>query len=428
MHSLEDLNAGQLKGTKRLKLALGLITFPEAIFNLADSLEVLDLSDNNFSELPDRISELKHLKIIFFARNQFTVFPKVLANCPALEMIGFKSNAITTVPEQAFPPLLKWLILTDNAIEVLPKSIGACHLLQKCALAGNRIKALPYEMANCLNLELLRLSANALETLPNWLFEMPRLSWVAFGGNPTTYNPPSETTIETLNWNDFSIKSLLGEGASGHISEAQWHSKQQKVAIKIFKGDVTSDGWPEDEMKASLLAGAHRHLIPILGKIDQHPEAKQGLVLKYIPPSYTNLGNPPSLVSCTRDTFAENTHFTHEALLKIAKSIAAVAQQLHSKGIIHGDLYAHNILINNNAECFLGDFGAASFYDTKSPIATMVERIEVRAYGCLLDDLLEFTTCSTEQHNTWKQFIATCFLGKVKQRPSFAKILEVLSY
>ena len=48
-------------------------------------------------------------------------------------MIGFKSNQIKTVPEKAFPPKLHWLILTDNKIEKLPKSIGDCILLQKCA-------------------------------------------------------------------------------------------------------------------------------------------------------------------------------------------------------------------------------------------------------------------------------------------------------
>ncbi len=35
-------------------------------------------------------------------------------------MIGFKANQITQVHAAALPPLLRWLILTDNRISQLP--------------------------------------------------------------------------------------------------------------------------------------------------------------------------------------------------------------------------------------------------------------------------------------------------------------------
>ena len=37
----------------------------------------------------------------------------------------------------------------------------------------------------------------------------------------------------------------------------------------------------------------------------------------------------------------------------------------------------------------LGDFGAASFYDPASPEATPLQRLEVRAFGFLLEELAE---------------------------------------
>ena len=429
-HTLDQLKSGQLKGSIRLKLACGLKEFPEEIISLADTLEVLDLSDNQFSTLPDSISKLKKLRILFFARNNFTEFPIILAKCPALSMIGFKSNQINTVAEDAFPPLLRWLILTDNKIEKLPKSIGDCHLLQKCALAGNRIESLPAELANCKNLELLRISANKLTAIPQWLFELPKLSWVAFGGNPAAYQIELESDLELHHWNDFDIEELLGEGASGMISKASWDTKEKKVAIKVFKGDVTSDGLPDDEMAMSIAAGAHENLIPVLGKIKNHPEEKSGLIMKLISPSYINLGNPPSMVSCTRDVFDEQTVFNGAELLKIAKSIASVCTQLHRKGINHGDLYAHNILINTTADCLLGDFGAATFYDVNSNLAHTIERVEVRAFGCLLEDLLGLVPenkMNNEVRNSWQMLIADCALADVKSRPGFSEILEKLA-
>jgi hypothetical protein len=430
-HSLEDLKAGKLIGTKRLKLACGLKDFPEEILTLADTLEILDLSDNHLSALPDSIVQLKKLKIIFFERNSFTEFPTILASFPVLSMVGFKSNKIHTVPENAFPPMLRWLILTNNKIKVLPKSIGDCRLLQKCALAGNLIEALPAEMANCLNLQLLRISSNKLTTIPSWLFELPHLSWIAFGGNPASHLIPSNTDLESFDWADFSIKELLGEGASGLISKALWRGKNEDVAIKVFKGDVTSDGSPEDEMEASIAAGFHESLIQVLGKIKNHPEEKSGLILKLISPTFFNLGNPPSLETCTRDVFDEKLVFTGAELLKIAKSIASVAAQLHSLGINHGDLYAHNILVNKSADCLLGDFGAASFYDVNSTTADNIERVEVRAYGCLLEDLLNLASANEMNMklvNQWEKLIADCTLLDIKSRPSFSEIFSELDH
>lgn len=430
VQDLNNLKSGKLKGSKTLKLACGLTTFPEEILTLANTLEVLDLSDNNLSTLPDSIAELKQLRIVFFARNKFREFPSVLAKCPNLNMIGFKTNQIKKVSEHAFPPKLNWLILTDNKIEKLPKSIGGSILLQKCALAGNLIEELPAEMANCVNLELLRVSANQLKTIPNWLFDLPKLSWVAFGGNPAAYQIKKNNNLESFSWQDFKVKELLGEGASGFISKANWISKKQDVAIKVFKGAVTSDGLPEVEMEIAIAAGNHQNLIPILGKIKAHPEGKSGLVMQLITSNYINLGNPPSLKTCTRDTFNTGCTFTENELLTIAKSIASVSQQLHKKGINHGDLYAHNILINTNAEPILGDFGAASFYNVNTTIAKNIERVEVRAFGCLLEDifnLIDKTKLNKTSINKWQELIENCTKPNVKKRLSFSEILETLN-
>ena len=429
-HFLEDLKSGKLIGSKRLKLACGLKEFPKEILSLADTLEVLDLSDNHMTELPNSISKLKKLKIIFFAGNSFTVFPSILSECPALSMIGFKSNCIKTVPENAFPPLLRWLVLTNNKIDKLPKSIGDCKLLQKCLLSGNIIEELPVEMSSCVNLELLRISANKLKSIPKWLFELPNLSWVAFGGNPATHRIELNADIESFQWKEFGIKEVLGEGASGIISKAYWRTKKEEVAIKLFKGDVTSDGVPEDEMAISIATGEHQNLIKVLGKIKEHPEEKNGLVMELIPPTYINLGSPPSMITCTRDVFDEKNMFSEVELLNISKSIASVCVQLHAKGINHGDLYAHNILVNKNGKCLLGDFGAASFYDVNSVLACNIERLEVKAYGCLLEDLLSLITENddcVELRCKWRKLIKDCIGADVLLRPSFVDILDEIN-
>lgn len=160
MQTLEQLKTGQLVGIKQLKLAEGLTECPMEILELADSLEVLDLSGNALSDLPQEVEQLTKLKIIFASNNQFTHLPEVLGKLPNLEMVGFKTNKIKVVSEASLPSQLRWLILTDNEIETLPNSLGERPRLRKLALAGNRIKLLPSSMENLVNLELIRLSAN----------------------------------------------------------------------------------------------------------------------------------------------------------------------------------------------------------------------------------------------------------------------------
>ncbi|MGA7815716.1 leucine-rich repeat domain-containing protein, partial [Caballeronia sp.] len=183
---LEQLRAGQLAGTQLLKLACGLTEFPREIFDLADTLEILDLSRNALSSLPDDLPRLNKLHTIFCSDNQFTELPGVLGRCPQLRMVGFKANRIRKVSGKSLPTKLRWLILTDNQVESLPSEIGNCAQLQKLMLAGNRLRELPTELAACSRLELIRLSANQLTELPAWLTSLPRLSWLAYAGNPLT--------------------------------------------------------------------------------------------------------------------------------------------------------------------------------------------------------------------------------------------------
>lgn len=436
MHTLEQLRQGQLVGLQRLNLSAHLTTFPPEIFDLADSLEVLDLSRNQLSTLPDDLPRLHRLRVIFLNNNQFEVIPEVLAQCPRLTMVGLKSNRITHWPDQALPPQTRWLILTDNQLEALPASIGSLQHLQKLMLAGNRLNTLPPELAQCRRLELIRLAANQLTTLPPWLLTLPRLAWLAYAGNPfcAPWSAPPADSLLMIDWADLVKGEVLGQGASGVITQGQWKTAQgdQAVAIKFFKGDITSDGYPADEVRACLAAGTHDHLISPIGQVAHHPKGQQGLVFPLIPSHYRVLGGPPSLDSCTRDTYPPDRTFPLAVALRIAHGLAAAAHHLHQRGLLHGDLYPHNTLYNDQGEVKLGDFGAASFY----PVADIVlgpalERLEVRAFGCLLEDLLdrcppaEADRVDSATYAALRQLQHHC--QDPGQRPCFSEILDSLN-
>ena len=426
MHTLEQLKSGSLKGIKHLKISESLNYFPLEILDLADSLEILDLSNNQISSLPDTFSNLHKLKIAFFSDNDFHELPEVLGDCALLEMIGFKSNQIKKVSEKALPKHLRWLILTNNQIKDIPPALGNCHRLQKLALAGNLIEELPIELAQCKNLELIRISANRLSVFPEFLLNMPRLSWIAYAGNPIDYPVQVPNNLPSFDMNDIQLGKVLGQGASGIIYKSKVKNQEEELAVKVFKGQVTSDGFPETEMNICLLAGNIPNLVEVKGKIVNHPDGKEGLVMSLIPGNFKNLGNPPSFESCSRDVFDVYTNFNIHQIHSILLGISKVARHLHALGISHGDLYAHNILYNEQADHLLGDFGAGTFYDIHSPHAKLIEKIEVRAFACLIDDFLQNTN---EAHSTlvpYYELLDLCMQEQVANRPDFKQIVEFL--
>ncbi|WP_421849903.1 leucine-rich repeat domain-containing protein [Marinomonas sp.] len=400
MHTLDQLNRGELKGVTRLQLSENLSVFPEAIFDLADSLEILDLSNNHLSSLPADLSRLKKLRILFCSNNRFTQLPEILGQCENLEMIGFKSNQITSVSSDSLPTQTRWLILTDNKIASLPEDFGRLVRLQKLALAGNRLTSLPDSIVNCRNLELVRLSANQLAAFPDVLLELPRLAWLAFSGNPFCAERDPHNEFKTVQFRDLELHQVLGQGASGVISLATWRENtfnfSDSIAVKVFKGEVTSDGYPEDELDACLVVGSHNNLVQPLAKVTE--EDCSALVMELIPAHYTNLGQPPSFVSCTRDTFSEEQQFSIDKIVRIVEQVDQLVAHFCEKKVSHGDLYAHNTLINEEGHVLFGDFGAASKYANLSLQQQQgIERIERRALGFFIDDMLGL--CASEDRN-----------------------------
>lgn len=400
MQTLEQLKSGKLAGVKELRLQSDLTRFPEEILSLADSLELLDLSNNRLQDLPQEVAQLTKLKIIFASNNNFDELPEVLGLCPELEMVGFKSNQIQRVSERSLPSKLRWLILTDNQIEVLPDTLGERPRLQKLALAGNQLKQLPKTLSKSHNLELLRISANQLQQFPEQLLELPRLAWLAFAGNPFAQRSETVAPITCVDSSSFSLHDVLGQGASGVISKARWKQSQSDfpdaIAVKIFKGDITSDGYPRDELQARLKVGDHANLVNSLAQVDE--KDCLALVMNLIPPEYKNLGLPPNFDTCTRDTFAEGFSLSLNVIEKIVAQMSDVFEHLHAHKVCHGDLYAHNTLFDSSGNIIFGDFGAASIYDMVSEnVQVKIKAIERRALINMIEDLL--SVCSSKDLN-----------------------------
>ena len=223
------------------------------------------------------------------------------------------------MPAAALPPPLRWLILTDNQIEALPAALGQLHAAAEADAGGQppavrcRTRWPPADA-----LELLRISANRLDALPDWLLSLPRLAWLAFAGNPvrrgarsTRRSPRSPAAAHRLARALAAAQARrrrfrrdpprrTGGSADGSI---------QPVAVKLFKGAVTSDGWPHSEMAACIAAGAHPDLIAVLGRVDEPSRRHAGPGAGAGDAALSQPGRPAEPASCTRDVYADDARW-----------------------------------------------------------------------------------------------------------------------
>jgi hypothetical protein len=400
--TLDRLRAGDLQGSTHLDLrGCGLSALPDEVLALADTLEVLDVSGNALVSLPDELAQLSRLHTVFASNNRLTVLPPVLGRLPLLDTLGVKANRIEDVPAHALSPTLRWLILTDNRITTLPWNLTDCTRMQKLMLAGNRLSRLPAGMGRLQRLELLRVSANRFEQVEDALSDevlaLPRLAWLAHAGNP--FSAAREQAAHTraaaapIPWAELQLGALLGEGASGHIHAARWqpaHGPAEDVAVKLFKGAVTSDGLPQCEMAASLAAGEHAHLVGVRGVLAGHPQGTPGLVLPRLAPHWAPLAGPPSMASCTRDVYRPGLCLARAQAQAIARAATAALSHLHARGLGHGDLYAHNLLVDGQGGALLSDFGAAAFLPVDDAARTdALKALDRRALQVLVEELVQ---------------------------------------
>lgn len=235
---------------------------------------------------------------------------------------------------------------------------------------------------------------------------------MAFSGNPFLKSVIADREAEDLKFLDDPVLvdtkwPILGQGAGGITRKVTWNDRP--VAVKTFNGEMTSDGSPQDERAISVAAASleDSSLIGLLGQT----ASTGSLVMEFLD-GYDALAGPPSMESCSRDVYAGDLDLSPSFAWIIASNLLRVLHKLHSeKGICHGDFYGHNILISTKTSSVkLSDFGAAFFYDTKADYGKLLQRVELRSYSVLVEELetLIVDRASDDEKKKWRNLLASC--------------------
>jgi serine/threonine protein kinase len=131
-------------------------------------------------------------------------------------------------------------------------------------------------------------------------------------------------------------------------------------------------------------------------------------------------------VSCSRDIYDPELRLDPASALRIARGVASAAAHLHARGILHGDLYAHNSLWDGEAgEVALSDFGAACALP-EGEEGNAWRRIEVRAWGLLLGELLDRCAPDPVEPAKLRELESACVQPVPSARPLMDEIVGML--
>ncbi len=371
-----DANIKKLAYTNAGKIDVG-------VFEKYPDTEILDMSYGSFEDLPKELLKLKNLKVLFLSYGKIKKVPNIIRELEYLDFFGARSCKIDLLTEDCFPKNLRWLTLTDNRINRLPKSMSKLSKLQKLLLTKNEISVIPKEMLFCQNLELLRISLNKLTASPlSILSNLPKLAWYSDSDN--LYN--MDRSINNLKKYELKSLKIVSTLVDNQNSRVDRISLNKKVAIlKSFKKDFVSDGSATNEIMINSRLGKHSNIMTPLGYFEDQNRNSNGLIVEDLSKEFIPIAFPPDFNSCTRDVY-KKLIISKEKARKVIKSLKEACSYLHSLGIMHGDIYGHNTYLNlSNYEVKIGDFGASSIM-TGNEIEIR-RTIDIRALTILINEI-----------------------------------------
>ena len=148
----------------------------------------------------------------------------------------------------------------------------------------------------------------------------------------------------------FKILAIIGEGRYG-IAYLAVDSKGNKVVIKQLKEEMLERSRKKVIYEFKTLRAVNNPYIPkvISGFKDKD---KEGYILEYI--------KGDTLYNVVA---RQHYKFTRDDIYYVCKRLLDIMESLHEKGIAHRDIRLPNVIINDNNEIFLIDFGLARFVD-----------------------------------------------------------------
>ncbi|XP_073277962.1 BRASSINOSTEROID INSENSITIVE 1-associated receptor kinase 1-like isoform X1 [Primulina huaijiensis] len=366
---------GLLPNLQYLELYSNIITgrIPSELGNLT-SLVSLDLYLNSLiGPIPDTLGKLQKLRFLRLNNNSLTgEIPRSLTTIMTLQVLDLSNNQLTgRIPVDGSFQLFTPISFANNNLEELPASPPPP--LPPSSQSSSRV-------ANSATGAI----AGGVAAGAALLFAGPAIALAWFRRRKPEdhfFDVPAEEDPEVhlgqlkrfslrelqVASDDFSNKNILGKGGFGKVYKGRL-ADGSLVAVKRLKEERTQGGELQFQTEVEMISMAvHRNLLRLRGFCMTPTERL--LVYPYMANG--------SVASCLRERPETQSPLDWPKRKRIALGSARGLAYLHDHcdpKIIHRDVKAANILLDEDFEAVVGDFGLAKLMDYKDTHVTTAVR------------------------------------------------------
>ena len=168
--------------------------------------------------------------------------------------------------------------------------------------------------------------------------------------------------MQNLNISDFIEIEFLGKGHFGEVKKMQYKRNNQIYAVKFLPKNKTIQDDKYIYREVNILSNLnHKNIVKLYGYFEDNNycyfvyELVQGCNLEQYVANFMN-----NNLNKYKDSFA--THIDENILINIFKQILSGLFYLHSNFVFHRDIKPDNILIDNDNNIKITDFGLSAIY------------------------------------------------------------------
>lgn len=160
--------------------------------------------------------------------------------------------------------------------------------------------------------------------------------------------PTEEMTRGTVFAGRYEIIEELGKGGMGRVYRVEDKKIRKEIALKLIKPEIASDKKTIERFKNELTTARDIRHKNVCGMFDLGEEKGQ----HYITMEYVSGGDLKRFIRRSK-------RLDTGTAISIANQICEGLEEAHNRGIVHRDLKPNNIMIDDNGNARIMDFGIA---------------------------------------------------------------------